>query len=159
MVQNFRLQPRKALITGGTFEILEINGCCARALCSLRQLRLRKRLQLFAIRAGCLFDSKSGKIAENQIILSQEKNSGRRAGGERTIPAGAALIELSNATVLPGLIDGHTHVFGFGARWRKPGGPPFASPIRRHSWYRTLLALSNATKDLPRRIHYAPRSP
>jgi len=58
------------------------------------------------------------------------------------------VIDLSKSTVLPGLIDGHTHVFGFGLDGIKSGGPPFASPINDTREYRTLLALANAQKDL-----------
>ena len=102
-----------------------------------------------AIRAGRLFDSKSGKIAENQIILiTGEKIAAVGPAENVQIPAGATVIDLSKATVLPGLVDGHTHVFGFGLDGVKPGGPPFASPINDTREYRTLLALSNAQKDL-----------
>src|SRR5580692_2050760 len=105
--------------------------------------------QLVAIRAGRLFDSKSGKISENQVILiKDEKITTVGPAGDVQIPAGAQVIDLSGGTVLPGLIDGHTHVFGFGLDDIKPGGPPFASPINDTREYRTLLALANAQKDL-----------
>src|SRR5258708_16378279 len=64
------------------------------------------------------------------------------------IPSDAQVIALSKTTVLPGLIDGHTDVFGFGLDDIKPGGPPFASPINDTREYRSLLALANAQKDL-----------
>jgi imidazolonepropionase-like amidohydrolase len=51
------------------------------------------------------------------------------------------MTHLSHATVLPGLIDAHTHVFG--------NGPDFDTQILRDSYqYRTLTALANAQKDL-----------
>lgn len=102
-----------------------------------------------AIRAGRLFDSKSGKILDNQIVLVDGEKITEVGSAERVkIPPGAIVIDLSTATVLPGLIDGHTHVFGFGLDSIKPGGPPFASPINDTREYRTLLALANAQKDL-----------
>jgi imidazolonepropionase-like amidohydrolase len=102
-----------------------------------------------AIRAGRLFDSKSGKLAENQIILIEgEKISAVSPADKIQIPAAAKEIDLSKATVLPGLIDGHTHVFGFGMDGVKSGGPPFAGTVNDTREYRTLLALSNAQKDL-----------
>jgi len=105
--------------------------------------------QPVAIRAGRLFDSKSGIVLENRIVLVEgEKISVVGPADQVKIPAEAQVIDLSKATVLPGLIDGHTHVFGFGLDGIKPGGPPFASPINDSREYRTLLALANAQKDL-----------
>jgi len=102
-----------------------------------------------AIRAGHLFDSKSGKMLENQIILIEgEKIKSVGSADSLAVPQGAQEIDLSKATVLPGLIDGHTHVFGFGLDGIKPGGAPFASPINDTREYRTMLALANAQKDL-----------
>ena len=105
--------------------------------------------QPIAIRAGKLFDSKAGRIVENQVILVEgETISAVGPANQVQIPAGSQVIDLTQATVLPGLIDGHTHVFGFGLDGIKPGGPPFASPINDTREYRTLLALANAQKDL-----------
>lgn len=104
---------------------------------------------VIAIRAGRLFDSKSGKILPNEVILIEGEKITEVGSAEQVkIPAGSQVIDLSKATVLPGLIDGHTHVFGFGLDGIKPGGPPFASPINDTREYRTLLALANAQKDL-----------
>lgn len=102
-----------------------------------------------AIRAGHLFDSKTGKMLENQVILIQgDKIQSVGPADSTSIPPGAQEIDLSEATVLPGLIDGHTHVFGFGLDGIKPGGAPFASPINDSREYRTMLALANAQKDM-----------
>src|ERR1700681_2710189 len=104
---------------------------------------------IVAIRAGRLFDSKSGRAAENQIILVEGEKIAAVGSAETVrIPTGAQVIDLSKATVLPGLIDGHTHVFGFGLDGVKPGGPPFASAVNDTRELRTLLALANAQKDM-----------
>ena len=104
---------------------------------------------VIAIRAGHLFDSKSGKMLDNQIVLvKDDKIAAVGSADSVQIPSDAQVLDLSKSTVLPGLIDGHTHVFGFGLDGIKPGGPPFASPINDTREYRTLLALANAQKDL-----------
>jgi imidazolonepropionase-like amidohydrolase len=61
------------------------------------------------IRAGRLLDVKTGKTLANQTILIQGDKI-TSVGGDGQIPAGAQVIDLSNATVLPGLIDAHTHI-------------------------------------------------
>jgi imidazolonepropionase-like amidohydrolase len=105
--------------------------------------------QSVAIRAGHLFDAKSGKLLENQVIVIEgEKIAASGSPGSVQIPPDAQIIDLSQATVLPGLIDGHTHIFGFGQDDIKPGGPPIANSIDDTREYRTLLALANAQKDL-----------
>lgn len=65
--------------------------------------------QTTAIRAGHLVDPATGTIADNQIILVQDGKI-IEAGGNVRIPGGAAVVDLSNAWVLPGLMDAHTHL-------------------------------------------------
>src|SRR6267154_2369417 len=62
-----------------------------------------------AIRAGKLIDAKSEKPLENPLILLEgDKIVSVTAGG--SAPAGVEVIDLGNATVLPGFIDVHTHL-------------------------------------------------
>src|SRR5450631_2533453 len=75
--------------------------------------------QLVAVRAGHMFDSKTGQMLANQVVILQgERITEVGPASQVKILAGAQVIDLSRATVLPGLIDGHTHMFNA----RKPGG-------------------------------------
>ncbi len=68
-----------------------------------------------AIRAGRLLDVKAGKYLTNQIILiTGDKITD--VGPTLQIPAGAEVIDLSKATVLPGMADKHLHLSGANAR-------------------------------------------
>jgi imidazolonepropionase-like amidohydrolase len=65
-----------------------------------------------AIRAGRLFDPKSGTNLPNQVIVIRgERIAEVGPAAQIKIPAGARVIDLSRATVLPGLIDRHVHLF------------------------------------------------
>jgi imidazolonepropionase-like amidohydrolase len=64
-----------------------------------------------AIHAGHVVDPASGKVLADQIIIvCGEKIVAMGAPGAVQTPAGAVLIDLSHATVLPGLIDVHVHL-------------------------------------------------
>jgi len=67
--------------------------------------------QTVAIRAGRLFDPKSGTDLQNQVIVvSGDRITDVGPASTVKIPAGTRVIDLSFATVLPGLIDGHVHL-------------------------------------------------
>jgi imidazolonepropionase-like amidohydrolase len=87
--------------------------------------------QVIAIRAGRLFDSRSGMMLANQVVIVRGDRIAD-VGPGLAIPPGASVIDLSNATVMPGMIDAHVHV--------NTGGDSEAQ--------RTLIALANAQIDL-----------
>lgn len=65
------------------------------------------------IRAGKLIDVEAGRVLSNQIILVNDRKISA-VGENIPVPAGANVIDLSKMTVLPGLIDCHTHLADLG---------------------------------------------
>jgi imidazolonepropionase-like amidohydrolase len=64
-----------------------------------------------AVHAGHVLDVKTGKLlADQTLVIEDGKIVSAGAAAEAKIPADALRIELPNATVLPGLIDAHTHL-------------------------------------------------
>ncbi len=96
---------------------------------------LRKHLappdQTVAIRAGRMFDSKSGAVLHDQIILIRGDRIAN-VGSTVEIPPGTRVIDLGSAMVMPGMIDTHVHVVTSGA-----------TPTQR-----ALTALANGQLDL-----------
>jgi len=103
------------------------------------QMRTNERI---AIRAGRLFDGKADDLRKQQVILIEGTRI-QQVGpaGEVHIPPGTDVLDLTNAVLLPGLIEGHTHIFA--------SGPELDEQMLKESLqYRTLEALVNAQRDL-----------
>ncbi len=91
---------------------------------------------MVAVRAGRLFDSKTGQTLTKQVVLiSGDRITEVGAEGQVRIPAGTQVIDLRGATVLPGLIDAHTHMFN-------NRGPKTGTEAA------VLIAVQNAQADL-----------
>jgi imidazolonepropionase-like amidohydrolase len=97
------------------------------------------------IRAGKLLGVRTGKILVDQVIVIRgEKIERIAAASDIQIPSDAKVIDLSRATVLPGLIDAHTHIFLTGE-----DNGRYDEQLLKESWqYRTVEATLNAKRDL-----------
>ena len=65
--------------------------------------------QVTAIRAGRLIDPETGKIESNQMIIVDGRDI-KAVGANVAMPAGATVIDLSRYTVMPGMMDAHSHL-------------------------------------------------
>jgi len=80
-------------------------------LCILIQLPALSQETYTALRCGALIDVDKGKVLENVIVLIEGTRI-KEVGPTVKIPEGATVVDLSNATVLPGMIDLHCHILG-----------------------------------------------
>lgn len=109
--------------------------------------------ELTVIRAGRLIDVEKGNVLHDRVIYVRgdkiEKIASPRAS---EIPAGVRVIDLSKYTVLPGLIDCHTHLVDL-AQSSGPGAPLEQSPAQMafngaRNAKKTLLAGFTTVRDV-----------
>ena len=97
------------------------------------------------VHAGKLLDVRSGKMLTDQVIIIHGDRIERFAAASAvTIPAGAPTVDLTHSTVLPGLIDCHTHIM-----LADTDDSHYDEILLKQSWqYRTILATLNVKRDL-----------
>ncbi|MBI3004300.1 MAG: amidohydrolase family protein [Ignavibacteriales bacterium] len=97
--------------------------------------------QKIVIKAGRFLDPKSGNILQNQIILIEDGRISS-VGSGTTIPPDAFVIDLPEKTVLPGLIDCHTHML-----LQPEDGRGFPPVVSKSQAFRTIQGVAGAKKD------------
>ena len=104
--------------------------------------------QITAIRVGNLIDPETGTIAQDQIILTdQETISAVGPSSQINIPAGASIIDLSDAYVMPGLVDTHDHL-ALTYNNGRDGGSYYLTTVLDGTPIRAIQAFSNGFQKL-----------
>jgi imidazolonepropionase-like amidohydrolase len=98
--------------------------------------------QVIVIKAGRLIDPDAAAVLTSQVIVIRDKKI-EAAGRDTAIPADAKVIDLSTMTVLPGLIDCHTHL----ADGPTDDGDPF-SQLKKTAAQVAFQSVPNARKML-----------
>jgi len=82
------------------------------ALAAMVQPGCQAAAAVTLVKAGRLLDPRSGQVlAPAAVVVEGEKIKEVGSFSHIGVPAGAKIIDLGSATLLPGLIDGHTHLF------------------------------------------------
>jgi imidazolonepropionase-like amidohydrolase len=110
--------------------------------------------KVIVVKAARLFDGKSDQVVSPGAIVVQDGKI-VAAGAKVNAPAGAEVIELGDATLLPGLMDAHTHLTGEATGdWKKDELDGFKKPIPQQAIEatvyarRTLMAGFTSVRDL-----------
>jgi len=76
------------------------------------QLAAQSAAPLTLVKAARLFDPRTGNVlAPAAVLIAGDKIKQVGSSSQIGVPAGAKIIDLGAVTLLPGLIDGHTHLF------------------------------------------------
>src|ERR1700730_15579389 len=136
-----KASPRSKSKTAGLSQILYFSGgsmkrtkfVLSAVVFVLAAVASAQAQQVTAVRAGKMFDPKSGTNLTNQVVLiTGDKITDVGPADRVKIPTGAKVIDLSNATVLPGLIDGHVHL----------------TDAQGNLQHQMMIALNTATRSL-----------
>jgi imidazolonepropionase-like amidohydrolase len=99
-----------------------------------------------AVQAGAVVDPANGAILQNQIILV-ENGMIKAIGPQLEIPADADIIDLSALTVLPGLMDAHTHLlYAEDPKWDI--GDTWIMSVQRREGRRAIMGAKHAKEVL-----------
>lgn len=102
----------------------------------------RTQPRRIAVRAARMLDVRTGAFVNDPVIVVEDDKI-ISVGSNLSTPAGAQVIDLGNVTLLPGLIDCHTHVLLQPEDER--GAPPV---VTKSQAFRTVQGVAAAKKDL-----------
>lgn len=126
---------KKIILVATSISLLFVSAICLSA-------------QTKIIKAGKLIDTESGRVLSNQMILIEGEKI-KAVGKNLEIFEDTEVIDLSNATVLPGLIDCHTHITGQASDRRKTQNPYIDQAVIAHIYpKRTLMAGFTSIRNL-----------
>jgi imidazolonepropionase-like amidohydrolase len=103
-----------------------------------------------AVRSARLIDGRGGPPLTNAVLVIRGDRI-ESVGSNTAIPSGARVIDLGNVTVMPGLIDLHTHLTSTGYHWEEEllkTTPGEAALSGAHNAYLTLMAGFTAVRDM-----------
>jgi imidazolonepropionase-like amidohydrolase len=120
---------------------------CLTIACLMQPPSARADERITAIRCGRLVDVVKGEEIENAVIIVKGDTI-TAVGRDIPIPQGATLIDLSNETVLPGLIDCHTHLLSSLDPAVGDATGALLQVAQMSTAQRALLGASNAREDL-----------
>jgi imidazolonepropionase-like amidohydrolase len=97
------------------------------------------------LKAARLIDGKGGpEIANGVVIVTDNVITAVGSAGQVSIPAGAKVIDLGDATLMPGFIDAHTHVIG--RILGDPNGP--TADVKDYQGFAAIIGTRNAKNIL-----------
>ncbi|MDB4915321.1 MAG: Xaa-Pro dipeptidase [Gemmatimonadetes bacterium] len=97
------------------------------------------------LRAARLIDGTGGAVIQNGVVVvTNDRIVAAGKDGSVAIPAGARIVDLGDATLLPGFIDAHTHIIG------RPLSDPGSDQavVKDYDSYGAILSVENARKTL-----------
>jgi imidazolonepropionase-like amidohydrolase len=97
------------------------------------------------LRAARLIDGNGGPVVSNGVVVvTDDRIVAAGAAGSVTVPAGARVIDLGDATLLPGFVDAHVHIIG------RPLSDPKSDDanVRDYPGYGAIVGVENARRTL-----------
>ncbi|GJG87901.1 Xaa-Pro dipeptidase [Gemmatimonadetes bacterium T265] len=101
--------------------------------------------QTVVLRAARLLDGTGAPaVRDAAVVVVGDRITAAGPATSVQVPAGARVVDLGDATLLPGFIDAHTHIIG--RSLGQPGGDD--APVRDYQGYNAILGVENARKTL-----------